>query len=51
MPPPRGPLWVLGDPFLRKYYSVYDVAEGRVGLGKAAPARRVAAHSPLAGEY
>lgn len=24
--------WLLGDPFLRAYYSIYDMEEGKIGL-------------------
>ncbi|EYE94660.1 aspartic endopeptidase Pep2 [Aspergillus ruber CBS 135680] len=34
-PEPVGPLAILGDSFLRKWYSVYDLANGEVGLAKA----------------
>lgn len=36
VPPPQGPLVVLGEPFLRKYYSVYDFDARRVGFAQAA---------------
>lgn len=34
-PEPVGPLAILGDAFLRKYYSVYDLGDNTVGLAKA----------------
>jgi len=32
IPAPAGPLAILGDAFLRRYYSVYDLGKGTVGL-------------------
>jgi len=35
IPKPAGPLAILGDAFLRKYYSIYDLGDNKVGLAKA----------------
>jgi saccharopepsin len=34
-PEPVGPLVILGDAFLRRWYSVYDLGKNAVGLAKA----------------
>jgi saccharopepsin len=35
IPPPAGPLIILGDAFLRRWYSIYDLGANTVGLAKA----------------
>ncbi|KAF3942118.1 Saccharopepsin [Dactylella cylindrospora] len=35
MPAKIGPLAILGDAFLRRYYSIYDLGNDRVGIAKA----------------
>ena len=34
-PEPVGPLAIIGDAFLRKFYSIYDLGNNAVGLAQA----------------
>ncbi|GAA5901511.1 hypothetical protein JCM5296_006800 [Sporobolomyces johnsonii] len=36
IPAPMGPIWIIGDVFLRKFYTVYDLGRNAVGFAQSA---------------
>jgi saccharopepsin len=35
IPEPLGPIWIIGDAFLRKFYTIYDLGKNRVGFANS----------------
>jgi len=51
VPPPKGPLFVFGIPFLQKFFTVYDHANSRVGFAIAKHAGQKPASLMTVGQH
>jgi len=40
VPAPRGPLWILGDVFMRRHYCLFDWGQKRMGFAEVAAAEK-----------
>merc|ERR1712224_435894 len=47
VPPPRGPLWIMGDIFMRKYYCVFNYNEKKLQIAPSAKKGAEAKYSQL----